>query len=142
MFAQRTYPDGLEVAPEHIDDHGQLINPEFAHKLTHAGYPEIVSKLTPFVELVALIDIGLQVLRIGIHGTKLIHVNGLAVFAGAGHLENRSIGSMGVESRCFDFARHKIEQVADGLFMHHFKTTRIEPAQHLSPADDAVMSIG
>ena len=81
LLAQRTNADQLHLPLQDIDKHRQLIKPGLAQETAPLRHAVVVAELTTHVQVVVLVDIGLQILGIGVHRPELVDVKLLAVLA-------------------------------------------------------------
>lgn len=79
LLAQRTYTYQFHLAFQDVEEHGELIEPSLAQELSPLGDAIVVIELATHIQVVVLIDIGLQVFRIGVHGAELEHIELLPV---------------------------------------------------------------
>ena len=79
MRAQRAYSYELDLPLRKINQHRQLVNPELPEKLTPASYSEVVGYLSALVQVILPVQIPLQILGVGVHCSKLVHVDRFTV---------------------------------------------------------------
>lgn len=135
LAAQRSNPNELHLPFQHIEQHGQLIEPSLTQETAPARHTVVVTELAALVQVVVLVHIGLQVLGIGVHGAELEHIEELAALAHPTQPHQRTIGvrlAMGFTLLLPD----NTTTVVDILLAHHLKTTIIEPTQDLWPRED------
>ena len=60
---------------QQVKNHWQFIQPEFTHKLSCTGNPEIILKFSTFLQAVLLVNIFLQIFRIGMHSPHFIYTD-------------------------------------------------------------------
>ena len=79
LLTQRAHTYQFHLTLQDVDEHGQLVEPGLTQELSPLGDAIVVIELATHIQVVVLIDIGLQVLRIGIHGAELEHIELLPV---------------------------------------------------------------
>lgn len=135
LATQRPNPNELHLALDKVEKHRQLVEPCLAQETTPTRHTVVVAELAALVQVIVLIDIGLQVLGIGVHGAELEHVENLAVLAYPTQPHQRAIGvrlAMGFTLLLPD----DTTTVVDVLLTHHLKTAIIKPTQHLRSRED------
>lgn len=128
MGTERSYAYQLHFPFEEVDEHGKFVQPAGSQKASPAGDAEVVGEFASFFEVVFLIDIGLQVFGIGMHGTEFKHRDQLAVFADAFEPDKEAVGRLFVVIGCFCFAYGHVEELVDDLFFTDFEAAAVEPS--------------
>ena len=83
MLAQRAHAHQLHLTLKDVDQHRQLVDPQLPEHGAPSGDAVVVVELSTRLQLVVLIDVGLQVFGVGIHRSELIHPDPIAVLTDA-----------------------------------------------------------
>ena len=81
LLAQRTHTHQLHLALKDIDKHGQLVEPGLAQKTSPLRDAIVITELATHIQIIVFVDVGLQILGIGIHRPELVDVELLTVLA-------------------------------------------------------------
>ena len=80
LLAKRPHSHYLHLSFHQIDDHRQFIEPSLSQEPSPFGHSIVVIEFATHIQVVVLIDIGLQIFRIGIHRPELEHIKHPAPF--------------------------------------------------------------
>ena len=79
LLTQGSHPDQFHLPLQNVNKHRQLIQPGLAEEPAPLRHAVVVAELAAHIQIVVLVDVGLQVLGIGIHGAELEDIELLAV---------------------------------------------------------------
>ena len=130
LLAQGAHAHQFHLPLKDIDEHGQLVQPSLAQEPAPLRHAIIVTELATDVEVVVLVDISLEILRIGIHRPELEHVELLSVLADAAQLDKHPVGMLLLAGLAFLLGDNTIA-IVDVLLADHVETTIIQSSEHL-----------
>jgi len=102
VSAERAHADELEVAPEPVDDHRELVEPGLSQELAVPGDAEVVGELAAGSEVVVLVDVWLEVFRVWIHCPHLVDADYFAAVADSPEADQKAGGRRVVADRFLD----------------------------------------
>lgn len=129
LLAQRSNTHQFHLAFQQIDEHGQLVEPSLAKETAPFGNAIIVIEFAAHIQIVVLVNVSLQILRIGVHSPELEHIERFPVLANPPQLYQSTILMVLGAGLTFLLGNHAIA-VMDILLANHFKTTIIQSPQH------------
>ena len=91
LLAQRTDTNQFHLSLNQVENHRELVKPKLAKHSTPFRDTVVVGELATHIQIIVLVDIGLQKLGIGIHRPKLIHVEHLAILADSPQLDEQTV---------------------------------------------------
>ena len=135
LLAQGPDAHNLHLSLQHIDEHRQLIEPGLAQESPPLRDAVIVAEFAAHIQVVVLVDVGLQVFGIGIHRAELEHIEFLPVLAHTAQLHQGTIG-VRLVMRCTLLLPDDTIAVMDVLLADDLEAAIIQPAQDLGTRED------
>lgn len=142
VLRQRSYPNQLHIALQHVENHRQFVKPHLAEQLAPDVHSIVISKFSSFLQGVMLVYVRLEIFGIGIHGAELVNPNQLAVFSHTSQLDERCACRLVVPNRCLDFTGKDEELAVAKLFIYHLEACAIHPSEDFHPVVRAVLPFG
>jgi len=142
VIAQRTYADELHIAANDVDEHGQFVEPILAQELSQTTHAIVGGEFATFLQAFVLVDVGLKVLGVGMHGAELVDADFFAVQAFATQTNEEAGGGMVVAYGLALLAGNDVELAVADFFAQDFEAGAIEFAQHLDAREGALVSLG
>lgn len=135
VLRKRTYPNKFDLTPKEVVSHGEFIDPNPAQEFSNRADTIIIVELATRAKTVMDVDIGLDVLRIGVHSAELIDIEQGTPFAYATKFDDRSPAGNVVPDRLLDFACHNKELAGSSRFIDYFETCAIDATQNLDAVE-------
>ena len=82
-----THTDELALALKHINEHGEFVDPYLAHPTAPEIDAVVVGELAAGLQAAVLVEVGLQVFAVAVHGAELVDTDNLAVLADTAQLD-------------------------------------------------------
>lgn len=131
----------LHLSLQEIDEHGQFIQPTLAELVPPIIDPVIVRELPAFLKAFVFQDVGLQILRIGVHRAKFVHTNHVSFVSHAVKFDKGAVCGIVVPDRGTELlSQNEILALMETL-IHDFESGPIHPPQQFHTAVSTVFPI-
>ena len=81
------HTDEFALALEHVEEHGELVDPYLAHPAAPEIDTIVVSELAAGLQTAVLVEVRLQILAVAVHGAELVDTDDFAVLADTAQLD-------------------------------------------------------
>ncbi len=142
MFTQGTNANQFHISFHHVKHHGKFVYPEFSHEPAQGGHPEIILKLSAIIELMVVVNIALNILGKGMHGSKFKNIELPAILPDPPEADENTIGRVVVVIRSPDFASFPVEEVVDGFLLQNFESAGTKSPKGLGAGYHALLTPG
>lgn len=140
--AQRPHTHQFQLPLQDIDDHRQLVQPTAAQFAPPIIDPVIMGEFPAFLQSLMLQDIGLQILRIGIHRAELVNTDHIPMVSDPVQFDQCAIGRVVVPDGFPELLSEDEILTLMETLVHDFEPSPVHPAQQFHAAVAPVLSLG
>ena len=140
--AQGTHAHQFHLSLEDIDKHRELVQPAAPEAPAPEVHAVVVRELTAFLKSFMLQHVGLQILRIRIHGPELIYADHAAVVSHAVELHQGAACRVVVPDGGLDLPAQEEEFTLGEVLIDHLESGPVHAPEQFYPAVSAVRSLG
>jgi len=137
-----THTDELALALEHVDEHREFVEPYLAHPAAPEIDAVVVGEFATGLQAAVLVEVGLQVLAVAVHGAELVDTDDFAVLADTAQLDEGGAGGYVVPDGGLLLAGEDEKLALAELLVEDFETGSIEAAEDLDAVVGAVLALG
>ena len=128
--AERSYPHQFHLPLENVDSHRQFVQPAAAQLAPPEIDPIIVREFSALLQSFMFQDIGLQILRIGVHRAEFVHADHLPMIAYAVQFDQGPVSRIIVPDRLAELlSQDKVLALVKPL------VTTSNPARYMRPSN-------
>ena len=142
MLADGANTNEFHIACQHINYHRQLIKEVLSHASAEGRNADSRAEFAGVFEAILLVDIRLQVFRIGVHCAEFIYLKLASVFPYPIESNEQTIELGGYRLRTETPSGNHIAEVAHFMVIHNFKTAIAQSSKHLRTRENAVFALG
>ena len=140
--AQGPYAHQFHLPLEDVDDHGQFVDPGLPEQATPEVHPIVVGELSALLQPLMLQHIGLEILRIGVHGPELIHADHLSLVPHTVQFYQHTAGRLVVPDGILHFLAQKEVLTFVITLVDYLETGPIHTSEQFHAAVSAVLPVG
>ncbi len=139
---KRANTDELALALEHVDEHGEFVDPNLAHPAAPEIDAVVIGELAAGLQAAVLVEVGLQVLAVAVHGAELVDTDNLAVLADTAQLDEGGAGGHVVPNGGLLLAGEDKELAFAELLVEDLETGTVQTAEDFDTVVGAVLALG
>lgn len=139
---KRPHTDELALALEHVNEHGELVDPYLAHPAAPEIDAVVVGELAAGLQTAVLVEVGLKVLAVAVHGAELVDADDFAILAHTAQLDEGGAGGHIVPDGGLLLAGEDKELALAELLVEDLETGSIEAAEDFDTVVGAVHAFG